>query len=122
MKHFSVEEHTIPAQHIREYPNATSHSQEDVLQIAIKHYAPLEQSLDHDKPLVTIIATHANGFPKEMYEPLWDDLWEALSTRGISIRGIWFADSSNQGAGGVLNEHVQGDDRTSRHHHPLYTA
>ena len=29
----------------------------------------------------------------------------------VKIRAIWFADSANQGASGVVNEHILGDDR-----------
>ena len=45
---------------------------------------------------------------KETYEPLWDDLCKTLNCK---IGAIWIADSSHQGASGVLNERVQGDDR-----------
>lgn len=60
---FSVQEHTIPAQHIREYPGATLHNQEDDLKLHIKQYTPrnLPKSLTG---AITIIGAHANGFPK----------------------------------------------------------
>lgn len=48
---------------------------------------------------------------QEVYEPFWDDLLDASKAHGFEIRGIWAADVSNQGASGVLNESVQGDDR-----------
>jgi hypothetical protein len=60
---FLVKEHIVPCQHIREYPQATAHEQEDVLHLAVKQYIPL----DNQSPSpgdVTIIAAHANGFPK----------------------------------------------------------
>lgn len=47
---------------------------------------------------------------QETYEPLWDDLYKASD---LKIRAIWIADSSHQGASGVLNESLQGDDRES---------
>ncbi|KAI9648035.1 hypothetical protein NHQ30_002663 [Ciborinia camelliae] len=56
--YFKVFEHTIPCQHIREYPRSTKICQEDVLQLAVKQYQPMH----HDGLLddaVTIIATHA---------------------------------------------------------------
>lgn len=61
--YFKVFEHTIPCQHLREYPRSTKTRQEDVLQLAIKQYQPLHNdgSLGN---AVTIIATHANGFTK----------------------------------------------------------
>lgn len=60
---FIVKEHTCEAQHIREYPNATAHTQEDVLQLSIKQYIP--RNNQSPKPGdVTIIGAHANGFVK----------------------------------------------------------
>ena len=47
---------------------------------------------------------------QECYEPLWDDMQSLSRSHNFSIRGIWAADSSQQGASGVLNEHTQGDD------------
>jgi hypothetical protein len=60
---FDVKEHIIDAAHIREYARATSHSQEEVLKIAVKEYIPK----DNPSPQlgdVTVIGAHANGFPK----------------------------------------------------------
>ena len=103
---FSVTEHILPCQHIREYPHAVK-SEPAILQLAIKEYRPLNNP-DAVPGSVTIIAAHANGIPKETYEPLWDDMDCAF--RG-KIRAIWIADCSHQGASGVLNESIQGDDR-----------
>jgi hypothetical protein len=49
-----------PCQHIREYPNALKHRQEDVSSLAIKQYIPLD-NLEPEAGAVTIIAGHANG-------------------------------------------------------------
>jgi hypothetical protein len=60
---FRIQEHAIPCQHIREYARATANDQEEILQLAIKQYTPL----DNPNPQpgdVTIIGTHACGFPK----------------------------------------------------------
>jgi hypothetical protein len=60
---FRVVGHEIPCQYIREYPAATANEQEDTLHLAVKQYIPL----DNPNPQpgdVTIIAAHANGFPK----------------------------------------------------------
>ena len=54
---------------------------------------------------MTVIAAHANGFAEECYEPLFGDLLRAAKGRFTSI---WIADSSHQGADGVLNENIQG--------------
>lgn len=61
---FNVVEHVISGQHIREYPNATKHSQEDALKISIKQYIPSNtvDSVPHNA--VTIVGLHGNGFPK----------------------------------------------------------
>ncbi|QDS74311.1 hypothetical protein FKW77_003972 [Venturia effusa] len=107
--HFKVQEHTLPCQHIRGYPHATLHSQEEVLHLAIKQYTPL----DNLKPKpgdVTIIGGHANGFPKELYEPLWDELLKLSNSAGFRIRSIWIADVAHQGISSVLNEDKLGND------------
>ena len=106
---FSITEHVLPCQHIREYPCGVK-SELATLKLAVKEYRPLD-NIDAAPGSVTIIAAHANGLVKEIYEPLWDDLYHAFHGR---IRAIWIADSSNQGASGVLNEIVQGDDRKSK--------
>lgn len=63
---FEVKEHVIPCQYIREYPGATLENQEDTLQLHMKQYTPLDKS--NLKPgAITIIAAHANGFPKVRY-------------------------------------------------------
>ena len=106
---FRVQQHTLPCQYIREYPGATLENQEDDLFLHVKQYIPLDPS--HSQPgAVTIIGAHANGFPKELYEPLWDDLSRALRKQGQAIRSIWIADVAQQGMSGVLNEDKLGND------------
>ncbi|KAK3067909.1 hypothetical protein LTR53_014921 [Teratosphaeriaceae sp. CCFEE 6253] len=105
---FTVTEHQIPTSHIREYPRATVDDQEEVLQLAVKQYTPTETF--QAREAVTVIGGHANGFPKELYEPLWDELYERLKAKGIRIRGIWIADVAHQGQSGVLNEERLGND------------
>ena len=61
---FNVVEHVIPGQHIREYPNATKHGQEDVLQLSVKQYIPTNQPDHLPHGSLTIIGAHGNGFPK----------------------------------------------------------
>lgn len=58
---FTVKEHRVPGQHIREYPRATANAQEEVLELAVKEYIPREGGGGEG---VTILAAHANGFPK----------------------------------------------------------
>ncbi|KAI1764947.1 putative toxin biosynthesis protein [Hypoxylon sp. FL1150] len=122
---FHIKEHVVPSQHVREWPRATANSQEDVLYVSVKQYIPVDNPSPQPGD-ITIIAAHANGFPKELYQPLWADL-HALSSisnseskpdsgpkgkgaGGFRIRGIWIADVSNQGYSGMLNEQSQGND------------
>jgi hypothetical protein len=60
---FRIVEHIIPAQHIREYPQATATLQEETLYLAVKQYIPLDNPSPQPGD-VTIIGAHANGFPK----------------------------------------------------------
>lgn len=120
---FDVTEHVIPCQHIRGYTQAAREPLA-LLRLAVKQYVP-KHLVDSSQPSVTIIAAHANGIVKvftrvltgdnnnglilkETYEPLWEELSSRVQGR---IRGIWIADCSHQGASGVLNENIQGDDR-----------
>ncbi|EAQ82891.1 hypothetical protein CHGG_11067 [Chaetomium globosum CBS 148.51] len=60
---FRVVEHTINCAHTREYVTATANGDADRPRLAVKQYIPL----DNPNPQpgdVTIIAAHANGFPK----------------------------------------------------------
>ncbi|KAH6860903.1 Alpha/beta hydrolase family-domain-containing protein [Alternaria rosae] len=108
-KHFRIDEHKIEASHIRGFPRSTSTKQEEVLQLAVKQYTPLNNT--SPKPGdITIIAAHANGFPKELYEPLWDELLGRCQQHGFGIRGIWIADVVHQGLSSVLNEDKLGND------------
>ncbi|CAG8982712.1 hypothetical protein HYALB_00000993, partial [Hymenoscyphus albidus] len=106
---FQITEHIIECQHIREYPRALANSQDDVLHLAVKQYTPLD-NLEPQDGDVTIIGAHANGFPKELYEPLWEDLHAQSKKNGVRIRSIWISDVAHQGTSGVLNENLLGDD------------
>ncbi|KAK5134116.1 hypothetical protein LTR08_006891 [Meristemomyces frigidus] len=105
---FHIHEHAIPTSHIREYPRDTADGQEDVLQLAVKQYVPRETFKARNE--VTVIGAHANAFPKELYEPLWDELYQRLKAKGIRISNIFIADVAHQGASGVLNERKLGND------------
>ncbi|KAJ5945752.1 hypothetical protein N7454_002591 [Penicillium verhagenii] len=106
---FHVIEHVVPCQYIREYPGATINGQTDLLKLSVKQYIPID-NLTPQHGDVTILAAHANGLPKELYEPLWDDLYRCSKSQGFRIRAIWIADVVNQGQSGVLNEGVLGND------------
>ncbi|KAH7559382.1 Alpha/beta hydrolase family-domain-containing protein [Bipolaris maydis] len=107
--YFRIDEHKVPASHIRGFPRSTATKQEEVLHLAVKQYTPLSNK--SPKPGdITIIAAHANGFPKELYEPLWDELLKRCEQHGFGIRGIWIADVVHQGWSGVMNESKLGND------------
>lgn len=107
---FHIKEHVVEAQHIREYPRATANSQEEVLHLSFKQYIPKSNPTPQPGD-VTILASHANGFVKELYEPLWEDLVDVLGGLGMRVRGIWIADVAWQGQSGILNEEKLGNDR-----------
>ncbi|PLB35154.1 alpha/beta hydrolase [Aspergillus candidus] len=105
---FAVEEHVLDGQHIREYPGATI-TPDAPIKLAVKKYIPL----DNPNPQpgnVTIIGSHGAGFPKELYEPLWEAMLARSEKDGYRIRAIWIVDSAHQGASGVLNERIIGND------------
>ncbi|KAF2202542.1 alpha/beta-hydrolase [Delitschia confertaspora ATCC 74209] len=101
---FDVKEHVIPCQHIRGYPNATKGRQNAALKLAVKEYRPKGNV---DPQGITVIGAHGIGLIKEAYEPFWEELRVRLGGR---LKAIWIADVSHQGASGVLNENLQGDD------------
>ncbi|KAH8665859.1 Alpha/beta hydrolase family-domain-containing protein [Tricladium varicosporioides] len=106
---FDIKEHTVECQHIREYARAAANSQEDIFHLAVKQYTPLD-NLNPQPGDITVIGAHANGFPKELYEPLWEDLHARSKSNGFRIRSIWIADIAPQGQSGILNEQILGDD------------
>ncbi|KAJ9651024.1 hypothetical protein H2198_009676 [Neophaeococcomyces mojaviensis] len=110
MSNYRIIEHKIPCSYIREFPRALANNQEDTLHLAVKQYIPI----DNPNPRpgdITIIAAHANGFPKELYEPLWEDLLTTSKKKhSFRIRSIWIADVAHQGASSVLNENLLGND------------
>lgn len=109
-QYFNCTEHIVEGQHIRGYAHSTSDNEEAVLHLAVKEYAPKHPDLD---PVgVTIVASHASAFPKELYESIWDDLYEySQQTTAFSIKSIWITDAANQGASGLLNAGKLGNER-----------
>jgi hypothetical protein len=113
-KHFDVIEHRCPGQHIRQYPRGTSESEEDELHLAVKQYVPrVKEPGNHGGSQgITLVACHANAAPKELYEPMWDALYEYMQKSGKAhILSIWIADVANQGQSSVLNEKKLGNER-----------
>ncbi|KAJ5224456.1 Alpha/beta hydrolase family-domain-containing protein [Penicillium citrinum] len=106
---FKVIEHTIRGQNIRQRPGAVKLGYENGIRLAVKQYIPSDSRRPQPSD-VTLIGAHANSFPKELYEPLWDDLYEQLRVQNRHIRSIWIADVAQQGQSGILNEDILGDD------------
>ncbi|RAH79465.1 hypothetical protein BO86DRAFT_449688 [Aspergillus japonicus CBS 114.51] len=100
-ENFNIIEHVIPGCHIREYPGSTV-NQEDVLQLHIKQYTPKNQAQPVPNDAVTIIAAHGAALPKELYEPLWDEILDQATN--FQIRSIWVADCASMNMSGILNE------------------
>lgn len=108
MENYRIIKHKIPAAHLREFPQATLHSEEDILHLAVNQYIPLNNP--HPQPGdVTIIAAHAVGYHKELYEPLWDELAAQARFRGWRIRSIWMADVAWHGESYQMNEELVGN-------------
>ncbi|KAJ5549322.1 hypothetical protein N7513_006556 [Penicillium frequentans] len=100
-ENFTITEHVVPGCHIREYPGSTV-NQEDVLELHVKQYTPKNQILPDPSDAITLIAAHGVALPKELYEPLWDELLEKAT--GFRIRSIWVADCASMNMSGVRNE------------------
>lgn len=113
--YFNIKSHVLPGQYIREYPAATADSQEDTLMLHVKQYTPAHPK-SCPNAAVTVIAAHANGFPKELYEPFWEDLCRVAERKGLHFRSIWMADVAHQGMSSVLNESKLGNDRQYFNH------
>ena len=109
LSHFRLVEHTARCQHTRDRPAAAELSKDHALQLAVKQYIPKNNSRPGPND-VTLIGAHANAFPKEIYEPFWDDVYECLEKQGRKIRSVWIADQYNQGQSGVVNEKLLGND------------
>jgi hypothetical protein len=112
MSHFNVTEHVVRSQHTRDRPAGAERGRENELRLHVKQYVP-KDNLTPKPGDVTLIGAHANGFPKELYEPFWDDLHEKLRAQGRAIRGIWIADIASQGQSGIFNEEILGPDGKS---------
>lgn len=109
MSAFEIVEHSVPCSYVRDFPGAVAGDDSDQLHLAVKQYIPRDNP--HPKAGdVTIIGAHANGFPKELYEPMFEDLIAQSKTHNFRIRSIWIADMAHQGLSSVQNELLLGND------------
>ena len=102
---WEVNEHVIPASHIRGFARGVKDEGCGHLRLAVKQYVP------HSNPNpqlgdVSIIMAHGVGSSKESYEPLFDELLGC----NVTIRSVWAFDVAHHGASYVLNEDVIGDE------------
>ncbi|KAE8410953.1 Alpha/beta hydrolase family-domain-containing protein [Aspergillus pseudocaelatus] len=109
MSRFRIVEHITHCQHVRERPGSVVTGRANELRLAVKQYIPIDSPTPEEGD-VTIIGAHANAFPKELYEPLWDDIHDRLRSQKKRIRSIWIADVAQQGQSGILNESILGHD------------
>jgi hypothetical protein len=112
LSHFTITSHTTRTQHTRDRPAGAERGRHNDLRLHVNQYVPR----DNPNPKagdVTLIGAHANGFPKELYEPFWNDLYQRLRAKGRGVRGIWIADIASQGQSGILNEEILGPDGKS---------
>ncbi|KAI0301277.1 Alpha/beta hydrolase fold-1 [Russula brevipes] len=80
------------------------------LLVSVKRYwVPGLESTEDDA--ATLVLAHATSFPKEIWEPVLEDLYSqvAIPPRGVNspvlkIRDAWAIECPNHGAGAVLNE------------------
>ncbi|KAL4896064.1 toxin biosynthesis protein [Aspergillus ambiguus] len=105
---FSITEHIVDCQYVREYPRATF-PQAAPLKLLVKKYSPVDNLEPHPGD-VTFVGVPGTGFPKELYEPLWEEIYARSHKEGFRIRAIWIADIANQGASGIHNEKYIGND------------
>ncbi|PUU81023.1 Alpha/beta hydrolase family-domain-containing protein [Tuber borchii] len=112
MSRFHITTHVLAASHLREFSRGTiSAANPPQLKLAVNQYAPRSNAgIPAQSGDVTIIFCHANGIQKELYEPFFDHLLVEYEKSGLRIRSIWALDAVHQGASGVLNEEVLGDD------------
>ena len=108
---FVVREHVFDGQHIRQYAAALSTNQEDALQLHAKSYTPREVDDGSIEGDFTVIAYHANAFPKECYEPFFEALYSRLKLdHKLTIGSIWIADQAFQNKSAGLNDERLGND------------
>ncbi|KAI2884109.1 hypothetical protein CBS13152_8172 [Aspergillus niger] len=107
---WKIVEHRVPSQHVREYPAATTITQESVLYLAVKQYIPLS-NINPPPGDATIIVAPGGGFGKELYEPVCEELLMRYGKEGLKIRSIWAADPAHQAESNIINRGRLGIDR-----------
>lgn len=84
-QHFRIDEHKIEASHIRNFPRALATHENDVLHLAIKQYTPLNNPNPQEGD-ITIIAAHANAFPKVSHPELYQIAVSQRTVLAVCLR------------------------------------
>lgn len=100
---FTIREHVVPAQYIREYERGVADESEDYY-IHVKQYRPVYNGgRKPQKNDATIIAAAGIGMIKESYEPFFEELALQCKERNVFIRGFWIADVGCVGKSALIN-------------------
>ncbi|KAJ5622178.1 hypothetical protein N7528_005410 [Penicillium herquei] len=111
---FRIVSHLIPVHSFREYQQGIIDEAKDVY-LAVKQYIPLLNQHNDSDPM-TIVAAGGVGFPKEAYEPLFEQVLRKTSLAGLNIQSIWIADPFNIGESAVANRENLGRDPSTIDH------
>ncbi|KAJ5731174.1 uncharacterized protein N7483_005682 [Penicillium malachiteum] len=112
---FRIVSHLIPVHSFREYQQGIIDETKDVY-LAVKQYIPLINQPLNDSDPITIVSAPGVGFPKENYEPLFEQVLRKTSLAGLNIRSIWIADPFNMGESAVANQENLGRDASTVDH------
>ncbi|ODV88762.1 hypothetical protein CANCADRAFT_32255 [Tortispora caseinolytica NRRL Y-17796] len=107
LKHFNKKKLVFDASYPRRYARSTrKHS--DRLKLVVSELTPKSGPQPGG---VTFICAHANGFHKELYEPFFDDLVDAMLAikPDVKIERVLILDAPYGGESYRLNESVIGD-------------
>ena len=64
----------------------------------------MEQLYDGQEKDLTLVFLHSTGFPKEMWEPIIEELFGGHNGLGTRIREAYAIDCPNHGMAAVLND------------------
>lgn len=81
-------------------------SEAPIIAITPDSVNPLPTSSAQVSPSVNVVITHANGFPKELYEPFIESLFQKCAI----VQAVFISDVVSQGASGCLNAARLGDE------------
>lgn len=101
-----VKRHVCKASHPRAFRRCVN-LPTDRLDLVVNEY--VSNKIEEQKHGLSVLFAHANGLPKELYEPFFKFLLTLLKMEGVPVRSIWAPDVAHQGESGVCNEDKLGD-------------